>query len=145
MTLNYQRILVGIDGSEISQRALMAAVSVAKRNQATLLVASVVPENEYASVAVGASIQMVEYEEHEATKLVNHAVKYAEEQGVSQTIPLVRVANPRRELALKLPADYKIDLIILGLTGKGTIGRLFMGSVAQYVSIHALCNVLLVK
>jgi len=39
----------------------------------------------------------------------------------------------------------QIDLIILGSHGYGSIDRLFLGSVALYVSCHAKCTVMTVK
>ena len=145
MADNYQRILVGLDGSTIAQQAFEEAVAVAKRNRAALFIASIVPDNEYASVAVGASMQMINAETAEAEKRVHEATRYAEEHGVTKVVPIVRVADPRRALAETLPVDYHIDLIMLGITGKGVIQRLLVGSVAQYVSRHATTNVMLVK
>jgi len=46
---------------------------------------------------------------------------------------------------LRLAAETKCDLIVLGTHGRGLIGRFLLGSVAESVVRHAICPVLTVS
>jgi len=43
-----------------------------------------------------------------------------------------------------LPKNENIDLIIIGATGTNAVSRYFIGSVAENVTRHAACDVLVV-
>lgn len=48
-------------------------------------------------------------------------------------------------IAKQIPQDKAVDLIILGATGLNAVERLFIGSVSEYVTRNALCDVLIVR
>ena len=145
MTERYQRILVGVDGSELSQKAFTEAVEVAKRNQAELFVAHIIPNNTFVSPDAGVYAKVTAMEKDRVKEQLAASVRYAHNHGLENITPIMTVASPRKEIAIRIPEKYDIDLIMLGITGKGAIERMLMGSVAQYVSVHAKANVLLVK
>ena len=41
--------------------------------------------------------------------------------------------------------DEKIDIVVMGNSGKGAVSSFIMGSVSQYVIHHVKCPVLVVK
>lgn len=145
MTERYQRILVGVDGSELSQKAFTEAVEVAKRNQAELFVAHIIPNNTFVSPDASVYAKVTAMEKDRVKEQLAASVRYAHNHGLEKVTPIMTVASPRKEIAIRIPEEYDIDLIMLGITGKGAIERMLMGSVAQYVSVHAKANVLLVK
>ena len=49
------------------------------------------------------------------------------------------------EAILRLAEEEQVDLIVMGSHGRGWLGRLLMGSVAENVMRHATCPVLIVK
>ncbi|WP_277610861.1 universal stress protein [Latilactobacillus curvatus] len=49
MITTYKKILVGVDGSDLANKAFMEAVEVAKRNDAELYVAHIIPSTVYVS------------------------------------------------------------------------------------------------
>ncbi|MCE9607016.1 MAG: universal stress protein [Planctomycetia bacterium] len=49
------------------------------------------------------------------------------------------------EQILKLLADRRIDLVVLGSQGKGFLKRLFIGSTSEKVLTHAPCSVLVAR
>lgn len=143
--LEYHNILVGLDGSELADKALKQAIEVAKRNHAKLFIAQIIPDEvsvstsiTYPSSSLGA--------ERKSTKLyLEEKAKEAKDQGVADVQTIFKVGSPRRELAITIPQEADIDLTIVGVSGKGAIERLLIGSVAQFISIHSTTNVLLVK
>lgn len=147
MVLNqkYERILVGLDGSDLSKKALSQAIEVAKRNEAKLFIAQIIPSNVYITPDANMYTQTVELEKDRVKGELAQAVRVAHENGLSDVTPVLTVGSPKREIAIKIPEECQIDLIMIGVTGKGMIERMFMGSVAQYVSAHAKANVLLIK
>jgi len=46
---------------------------------------------------------------------------------------------------LRITKEEKVDLIVMGDRGLGSVERLFLGSVSDKVSRHSACPILLVK
>ena len=57
---------------------------------------------------------------------------------------LVTSLDPGEEL-VKFAEEERIDLIFLGIKKKSKVGKLFFGSTAQYIIMHASCPVVTVK
>ena len=65
--------------------------------------------------------------------------------GVTDVSIHVRFGNPKPVIAREFPADHKSELIVIGSTGLTAVERLMVGSVTNYVSRSAICDVLIVK
>ena len=52
--------------------------------------------------------------------------------------------SPKKEI-VDFAQSNDIDLIVIGVTGKGAFDRLLVGSTTAYVIDHARCNVMVVK
>lgn len=145
MLTTYQKILVGVDGSELANKAFMEAVEIAKRNDAELFVARIVPNDMFVSPDASMYAKVTALEKDRVKSQLAANVRYAHNHGLEKVTPILEVASPKKEIAIRIPEEFGIDLIVLGITGKGAIERMMVGSVAQYVSSHAKANVLLVK
>jgi len=143
--LEYHNILVGLDGSELADHAFDQAIAIAKRNQAKLFIAQIIPDDLYVNDSMTFPAASIDAEKKSVKQYLEQKVAFAKEQGVAEVQLILRTGSARRELALTIPAEFNIDLTILGISGKGAIDRLLMGSVAQFVSIHSVSNVLLIK
>ncbi|KRL61249.1 universal stress protein [Latilactobacillus fuchuensis] len=143
--LEYHNILVGLDGSELADHASDQAIAIAKRNQAKLFIAQIIPDDLYVNDSMTFPAASIDAEKKSVKQYLEQKVAFAKEQGVAEVQLILRTGSARRELALTIPAEFNIDLTILGISGKGAIERLLMGSVAQFVSIHSVSNVLLIK
>lgn len=134
-----EKILVGLDGSACSDKALDQAISMAKICNSSLFAISVVdmyPET--LAIAPGVEEKMSK----KAREIVEKAEAKAAKENIScETI--VRTGAQPHELIVKEAKARGIDLIVLGITGKTGLKRLMIGSVAQRVVIHAPCAVLL--
>jgi len=140
--VTFKHILFATDFSEVSQRALLHALAMAKRYDSRLTVVHVAPpemqvpipsepiplEGDWQKQRAAASLKRLE--ELESLRM------YAHESVLLQ-------GNPWPEMA-GLIAEQDIDLIVLGTHGRGVLGTLLVGSVADEVLRHAKCPVLTV-
>ena len=121
------RILVGIDGSNHSDRALLEAVSIAKKFSGFVKVITV----------YGRGM------EKKANEILEHAKFYVENE-VDYELSAILGSNPAR--ALHNVADHEnFDLIVVGNRGLGSKVSLLLGSISRRVVADAECNVLVVK
>ena len=142
--LKVKRILVPIDFSDCSKKALQYALPLAKEHAAALTLLYVVPPAygageygaiDYAQLEAG----LKEGGEKELAKLVVDQVR-----GEVSADTLVRVGSPAREIvetARSLPAD----LIVISTHGRTGLKHVFLGSVAEHVVQRAPCPVFVVR
>lgn len=122
------RILVGVDGSNSSKRALVEAVSCAKNFSGTVKVITVYKQG------------MAE----KAEEVLKEAKQYLDEKGVEYSTAAILGSNPAR--ALRTIAEHEnFDLIVVGNRGWGSKASILLGSVSRRVVANAECNVLVVK
>ena len=121
------RILVGIDGSNHSDRALLEAVSIAKKFSGFVKVITV----------YGRGM------EKKANEILEHAKFYVENE-VEYELTSILGSNPARALH-NVAAHENFDLIVVGSRGLGSKVSLLLGSISRRVVANAECNVLVVK
>lgn len=139
-----KRILVPIDFSDCSKKALQYALPLALEHQAAITLLYVVAPA-YGGVEYGA----INYVELEATMRASGEQQLAElaaaeaREGVSFEI-LVRMGSPISEIigtAQSLPAD----LIVISTHGRTGLKHVFLGSVTEQVVQRAPCPVFVVR
>jgi nucleotide-binding universal stress UspA family protein len=129
------KILVGYDGSNSAKEALRLADQHAKAFGATVNVVS--------SMQKGTEQQREDIED--AERGLEYAKSLFEESGVNcQTHLLIRGLSPGEDL-VEFAAENGIDEIIVGVKRRSKVGKLLMGSTAQYVILNANCPVVTVK
>ena len=129
------RILVGYDGVNDPEKVMALAKkhAIAMEAQVDIFTATA-----HSPEIHKQKIQILE-EELEVYK------KDFEEQGIKcETHLVVRSLSPGEELVEFAKAN-KIDEIFIGVKQRSKIGKLIMGSVAQYVILSAHCPVVSVK
>ena len=137
-------IIVGVDGSGHSQRALEWAMHEAAVRQVPLTVLTVneAVRGYYSSMAVYADDPV---RTEDARKLAQ-----AETDEVLARLDEPRPASVTVEAVHGFPVEELInagkdaDMIVVGSRGAGGFTRLMMGSVADQVAKHAHCPVLIV-
>jgi nucleotide-binding universal stress UspA family protein len=137
-----QRIVVGVDGSEGSLRALRWAADEARRRSAELdvVLAWHLPHT-------GVYRQVVGYLdlglfEKEAQAILDRATAEAKATGVGLVESIfVHDGSPSRALR---EAARDADLVVVGSRGRGGFAGLLLGSVSQQVAVHAPCPVVIV-
>lgn len=138
-------IVVGVDGSDHSRKALIWALGEAALRHAPLTVLTVA---QLATDSWGLSAQHYPadkgtrvHTEEAARKLVDEVVTgLGTEPPVNVTVRAVS-GIPADEL-IRGSADA--DLLVVGARGAGGFARLMMGSVSTQVSHHAHCPVVIV-
>lgn len=143
MTDYYKNILVPVDGSEQSYKAVDEAIRIARLNHATLHVLTVKDINKYYG-AVHKGIVETPGLDQLAQDILANCKDIIREQVEYETYeiagkPKLRIVNFAEE------EDKNIDLIVIGATGTDMFDRLLVGSTTNYVINHAPCNVIVVK
>jgi nucleotide-binding universal stress UspA family protein len=143
----FSRILVGLDGSDYSLKALEFAVDLARKYQSQLVLVHVVMRQIYAinppEAGVLAGTAIVRELEADGKAILAKGEETAKSQGVLAETRL-RQGVPAEEL-LRAAVDEKVDLIVLGSRGLSQVRAFFLGSVSDKVSHHAKCPTLIVR
>ncbi|GGE77059.1 universal stress protein [Priestia taiwanensis] len=142
--LTYQNILVAVDGSKQSELALKKAISITKRNNATLHIVHVLETKTHAEMEACKTVitdRMIKY----AEDLLQEYRQLSYDAGVLKVLTILEHGDPRIAIPRKLTPLYEIDLIMCGATGLSTIERFFVGSVSEHITRHATCDVLIVR
>jgi nucleotide-binding universal stress UspA family protein len=141
-----KRILVPVDFSEPSTRALMHAIALAEQFAASLDVLHVVP-NPYVDDPAGLYLPLpVTYVNdlmNDARKRLDDLLDSADRQRL-RARAIVKVGDPLRQV-VEYARGESVDLIVLGTHGRSGVAHLFLGSVAERVVRTAPCPVLTVR
>jgi len=129
------KILAGIDGSNTSVEALRLATRTAAAFSAELFVVT--------SMESGKTDESAEI--RAAEKNLEEAKAEAEKAGVACSTHLLIRGNNAGEDIVDFAASKAIDLIVVGVRRRSRVGKILMGSSAQYVILKAACPVLTVK
>ncbi len=129
------KILVGYDGSNSGKEALKLA-----KNHALAF---------KGEVEVITSMQKGTEKDQEDMDQAKRGLEYAEALFKENNIPckthlLIRGLTPGEDL-VEFAKENNIDEIVVGVKRRSKVGKLLMGSHAQYVILNAHCPVVTVK
>lgn len=136
-------IVVGVDGSGHSRKALETAAAEAAAHglPLTVLVIHQAVRDVYGSAShYGDDAALTEKAKEAAQADTDQVLAAAGSQPTSVTVTAVH-GLPVDEL---VKASENADMIVLGRRGMGGFARLLMGSVSSQVAQHAQCPVLIV-
>ncbi len=142
----YERILAALDGSELSERVLPYVEALAEKFGSTIVLLRANPVLSASAVAASPP---------QDPTMVHRAEEQAAESYLSAVAAQLRAKGHRVEVELPIgkPAEQIIeraratgvDLIAMTTHGRGGLGRLVFGSVANEVLQQAPCPVLTVR
>lgn len=143
----FRNILVAIDGSEHSARALAGAVDLAEHHGARLFVMTSVPDPSAWRLSGGAYggsvnyVRVAEQTEREYQELLDRAVA-----ALPPEISVTRQLTHGRpgDRILEQAEEGNHDLIVMGSRGRGNLRSLVLGSVSHQVLNAAPAAVLIV-
>jgi nucleotide-binding universal stress UspA family protein len=138
-----EQIVVGIDGSEPSMRALAWAVEEAKVHKATLRVVHAWFDPLIGNYFAPPSTAVIAGIEQGARKLLEEAVATIEDEGGALKVEPVLVHGLDSSALLQEAQDA--DLLVVGSRGRGGFKELLLGSVSHQVTHHATCPVVVVR
>jgi nucleotide-binding universal stress UspA family protein len=140
----FSNLLVALDGSEASQRALIRAVDEAKLWNARLHAIYIVETGLFSSLPYDNTVEiMYRVLEKEGEAILERAKKFGAEKGVT-VITHMKQGHAGSEV-IALAEREKSDLIIVGSHGKSNTDRLLIGSVSTFVVTHSKATTMVVR
>ena len=149
--LLFEKILVPLDGSEHSVRALGNAVQIAKKFDGKITLIHVYSRvwpivMPHATIMPEATViipKLIEAARKTGTRILADSEKKVKAEGI-QVETLLREGHTVEEV-LKTAKEGEFDLIVVGARGLSRIKEILLGSVSDGVMRHARCPVLVVK
>lgn len=150
--ITIKKILVPIDGSEYSTKAMQHAIMQAKLSGAEIIAVHVLgqlpPGSTAAMKAYYGNVKMasafLKTAKEEAGKWLSKVERMAKQEGVAVTTEVLYDGSVVRSI-VDFASKKNIDLIIMATRGRTKFKKLILGSVASGVITHANCPVLVVK
>jgi nucleotide-binding universal stress UspA family protein len=140
----FTNILVALDGSEASQRALIRAADEAKLWNANLHAIYVVETGLFSSLPLDNTVEiMYSVLEKEGNEVLERAKKYGTDMGIT-VFTHMEQGHAGSEI-VALAEREKVDLIMVGSHGKSNADRLLIGSVSTFVVTHGTASTMVVR
>ena len=154
------KILVGVDGSENSEKALDKALEIADKFSASVLIINVFqppPEFEYYLNMFQQPQGSGQPQETAGYQSIIKEFRKAHEAVLSRATERATKLKPTLQITFELKegdassqivetaANGEFDLIIIGHQGDSKIKELFLGSTSERVAHRARCSVLIIK
>ena len=145
----FKNILIPTDGSELSQRAVRMAISLAKLHQARITGIHVIPDYHLLIAYEGAFDQVTEERIEEEAKVRAESYlafvrKTAQEEGVPCDT-LCETSDHPYDAILKAANSQQCDLIVMTSHGRKGIVAVLLGSETRKVLTHSKIPVLIVR
>jgi len=146
MALITSKVVVGVDGSPVSLRALWLAIEEARNRYVPVLVVHVGGDVGFSTLegtTLAGSAEGRSTQGSRGIRIVEDALVELF-GGVPADVPIrVSLAAPPVGPAL-VRAVSEQDLLIVGRSRRGLVRRLFLGSISAYCTTHAPCPVVCV-
>lgn len=140
----FKKIIVAIDGSEVSKRALSVGIDESKAWNAELHAIYVIETGLLSSIPVDNTIEAIYgLLENEGEQVMTFCREKADEAGIVFKTHISQ-GHAGNEI-LKAAETEGADLIILGSHGKSEVDRFLLGSVTTYVVRHSSISTLVVR
>ncbi len=146
----YERILVATDGSTLSNKAVVNAISLAQLCDAELVALKVVPRYPMSYFEGGVVLQAREVARVETQwaqdgqAIVDAVKKAALAKGVTAKAVTAK-SDLVAEAIIAAAKKHKCDLIVMASHGRKGIKRLLLGSETQHVLTHSHIPVLVLR
>ncbi len=138
-----ERILLPLDGSDVSESALECAVALAQRHQAEVVLVQVV--GHMAEMAPGLLPELIpELQQKALSRALNYLENRAARFAPLVASPVTALGSARDQLPA-LARHHRCDLMVMASHGRDGAEHWLLGSVAEGVLRQAPCPVLLVR
>ena len=143
--VTFNRILVAVDGSPTSNKALAAALELARSHGGRIRLVHSVDELLYMS-GFDTSADVVTIIRANAQKVLAEAASAAAAAGVAAECDLVDAPGQRLgDIVARQAASWQADLVVVGTHGRHGVGRVLMGSGAEQIIRHSPVPVLVIR
>ena len=144
----FNTILVPTDGSDLSDKAIHAAVDFAKVNNSRIIGLSVREPYPFSPLMEGgALVDARAFEDDMRARTLANVQKVADraaQQGVACTTHVTESNNPYEEI-IRVANEHMCDIIFMASHGRKGLSRLFLGSETQKVLAHTSIPVLVFR
>jgi len=143
----FSKILVPTDGSELSVRAVQAAVELASKLGARIVGVTVVEPYAYASLSEYRPETVAEYEQRAdevAQERLSTLERLAQKGGVPVETTVVRSFSPF-DAIIEMATRYGCDAICMASHGRRGLGAVLLGSETQKVLTHSSVPVIVYR
>ncbi len=137
-----ERVLVAVDGSDDSVRALERAIELCRQTDARLTVLEVIEDFGPLPGYYEAAPEGIDRVAWVAEQRFSHAALDLEDPGIDWD-RRVEAGYPAEVICEVAQDGY--DLVVVGTHGRSAVGRFLVGSVSDRVVHHAPCDVLVVR
>jgi len=148
---NYS-ILVAIDGSESSMKAVDYGIELAKKEDNSHITVLNILDIDTAkqvssSIITAPTHGLEEYELHKKAVLewLDATKRKCENEGIQTEIKIIGGPSPVPDSIIIYAENEYVDLIVVGTRGRSGFKKLLLGSVASKVVTYAHCPVLVIK
>src|SRR5215510_6388364 len=128
--ISFKRILVPVDFSEASKRAVTYAMTIAAQTNAKLFVAHIVQDTSALNYTFPSETYEAEKQQYEAAKRQIQKLIPEECYGKFDVEMIVKTGNIEAEL-IGIAEEEAVDLVVMGSHGRRHFGRWFIGSVTE--------------
>ena len=140
------RILAAIDGSDVSLNAAAYAITLAKNNNAEIIVINVVDLSSiFKMLPPDTKKQLIDIGRQEASRMLDNVSDMAKQDGLRIKTEIIESAIPAADAIIKYAREKNIDLIVVGTKGRSGMSKVLLGSVASKVVTYSPCPVLVVR
>lgn len=141
----YRRIVVPVDGSDTSNKALVAALQMARDAGGRVLLVHALDELVYLS-GFEYTADMVTMARDQAKRVLGDAMAVAKSAGVPADQRLIESPGTRLGDCVAAEArQWEADLIVVGTHGRRGVGRVLLGSGAEQIIRSAPAPVLVIR
>ncbi|RVU53811.1 universal stress protein [Anaerosphaera multitolerans] len=140
------KILIPIDGSKISQKAVATAKKIGEKFDAKLIILTVIPETSIIEQYPSNFPYTLEIEKAN-TERAEYVLSDVEKELADYPYEVQTIytsGNPSQQIT-KFAEEQNVDLIVMGNRGLGAFSRTLLGSVSNKVLNHSNVSVLVVK
>jgi len=152
MVIEFSKIMVGIDGSEESMKAVEFAISMTKIYRAELTAVHVLTSDIgyiYSSPGVESPPltvkEIVLLAGDEAKKWFDEIKEKANKKGIQLKTESIVAKKSLLNTILEYVEGHNINLVVVGTRGRSGIKKMLLGSIASGLVTYSPCPVLVIK
>jgi nucleotide-binding universal stress UspA family protein len=138
----FEKILVPLDGSEHSLKALQVALQIAEKFNGTITLIHVYSIGGFA-ISPTPVREFIEAIRKVGAGILADGEKRVEAEGVH--VESLLLEGHAVEQIVKTCREGKFDLVVMGARGLSRVKEMLLGSISDGVTRHACCPVLVVK
>jgi nucleotide-binding universal stress UspA family protein len=139
-----KKILVPVDFSEPSKKAVTFGLTLAGQFNANLILAHIVPESSAFVYAIPTQLLEVQKDQYAKAAVEIRNLVPSEYASRLNLQTMVKIGNIEQEL-LGIVRDESIDIVVMGTHGRRRLSRWFIGSVTEHMLRHVPVPVLTVS